>query len=86
MSQYIVAAFLDGTLVVRASGPFRSHERAAAACDLINDAGGWTEDDPGVATILAQVVKIEPVRDLVGDAKLRENSGDADATESSGPA
>ena len=68
MSQYIVAAFLDGTLNVRAAGPFRSAERAGAVCDRINDAGEWSSDPSDVATIVAQVVRLEPWRTLVDDA------------------
>lgn len=68
MSQYIVAAFLDGTLNVRATGPFRSFERAGMVCDRINDAGEWSVERDDMATHVAQVVPLEPWTDLVSDA------------------
>lgn len=68
MTQFIVAAFLDGTLIVRAAGPFRSAERAGVVCDRINDAGEWSAEHPEMATHVAQVVRLEPWRDLVDEA------------------
>ncbi|HEY9395935.1 MAG TPA: hypothetical protein VIP58_17415 [Nocardioides sp.] len=68
--QYIVAVFLDASLVVDACGPFRSRERAEAASDRINAASEWTEGDGNVATTIAQVVTLRSTADLVAEAGL----------------
>ncbi|MCL1871019.1 MAG: hypothetical protein FWF90_11480 [Promicromonosporaceae bacterium] len=65
--QYIVAAFIDADLVVSAAGPFRSRERAKAACDRINEAGDWSVESEGY-TITAQVVRLSHVADLIEQA------------------
>ena len=69
MTQYIVAVFLDGTLNVAASGPYRSRDRADAACDALNAAGEWSEAHSDQATIIAQVVPLQPLVDLIEDAQ-----------------
>ena len=66
--QHIVAVFLDGSLIVDACGPFRSRERADAVCERINVAGEWTEADPDLSTLIAQVVTLRSVADLVAAA------------------
>lgn len=63
--QYIVAVHLDGTLIVNACGPFRSRERAEAACERINTAAEWSDSDDVLATIVAQAVTLRSVEDLV---------------------
>lgn len=67
--QYIVAVFLDATLVVDACGPFRSRKRADRVSERINEAAEWTEADSEVANIVAQVVTLRPAADLVQAAK-----------------
>lgn len=63
--QYIVAVFLDGTLVVDACGPYVTRDRAARIASQINKAGEWTVDDENGATTLAQVVALSSVADLI---------------------
>lgn len=67
--QYVVVAFLDGTLTVDATGPFRSHEKAQRVCDQINEAGEWSEECAFV-TIVAQVVTLRSVDDLLADPRM----------------
>ena len=77
MTQYIVAVFLDGTLNVAASGPYRSRDRADAACDALNAAGEWSEAHSDQATIIAQVVPLQPLVDLIEDAQPEPTDRDS---------
>lgn len=70
--QYIVAAFLDGTLNISATGPFRSEAKAEEACDRINQAGDWTSEMADYATIIAQVVPLRSASEIVAEAKPTE--------------
>lgn len=66
--QYVVAVFFDGTLNLDACGPFRSRARAIKACERINAASEWTEDESVLATTVAQVVTLRSTADLVAEA------------------